>query len=163
MFGTASADLWISSTAPDTDLEVLLTEVRPDGQEVFVQKGWLRASHRLEDARFSRELRPFQSHRIGDSAPLVPGHPSLARVEIFPFAHAFRAGSKVRISVQAPNILPDLWGFASLPLPAINTIHTSEFYPSSIALPVMDGVEIPTDYPVCGSLRNQPCRPEPAA
>lgn len=163
MFGTASADLWISSTAPDTDLEVLLTEVRPDGQEVFVQKGWLRASHRLEDARFSRELRPFQSHRIGDSAPLVPGHPSLARVEIFPFAHAFRAGSKVRISVQAPNILPDLWGFASLPLPAINTIHTSEFYPSSIALPVMDGVQIPTDYPVCGSLRNQPCRPEPAA
>ena len=49
VLGTASADLWITSTAPDTDLQVTLTEVRPDGQETFVQQGWLRASHRTLD------------------------------------------------------------------------------------------------------------------
>ena len=160
LLGTASADLWITSTAPDTDLEVALTEVRSDGQEVFVQKGWLRASHRMEDTRFSTELRPFQTHRLADVAPLVAGHPTLARVEIFPFGHAYRAGSKLRIWVNAPNIVPDLWGFAALPIPALNTIYTSAYHPSSIALPVIEGATVPTGYPTCGSLRKQPCRPE---
>ncbi len=44
--GSGSVDLWLRSTAPDTDLEVTLSEVRPDGNEVYVQSGWLRASHR---------------------------------------------------------------------------------------------------------------------
>lgn len=159
--GSGSADLWISSTMPDTDLEVVLTEVRPDGQELFVQKGWLRASHRLEDSRFSRALRPWQSHRIGDAAPLVAAHPTLARVEIFPFGHAVRAGSRLRLWVNAPQILPDLWGFAALPTPAVNTIYASGWYPSSLALPEIAGATVPTGYPACGTLRNQPCRPEP--
>jgi len=161
MAGSGSVDLFISSTAPDTDIEVVLTEVRPDGQEMFVQKGWLRASHRLEDARFSTELRPFQGHKLGDSAPLIPGHPTLGRVEIFPFAHTFREGSKIRVWINAPNILPDLWGFASLPVPAVNTIYTSAFYPSSIALPLIAGRSAGVGaLPGCGMLRNQPCRAE---
>ena len=159
MAGSGSVDLFITSTAPDTDIEVVLTEVRPDGQEMFVQKGWLRASHRLEDARFSTELRPFQGHKLGDTAPLVPAHPTLARVEIFPFAHVFRAGSKIRVWINAPNILPDLWGFASLPAPAVNTIYTSAFYPSSIALPLIEGRGAGVAaLPTCGTVRNQPCR-----
>ena len=159
MAGSASVDLFISSTAPDTDIEVVLTEVRPDGQEMFVQKGWLRASHRLEDARFSTELRPFQGHKLGDSAPLIAGHPTLARVEIFPFAHVFRVDSKIRVWINAPNILPDLWGFAALPTPAVNTIYTSAFYPSSIALPLIAGRDAEVaELPTCGMVRNQPCR-----
>lgn len=159
--GTGSADLWISSTAPDTDIEVTLTEVRPDGQELFVQKGWLRASHRIEDMRFSRPLRPFQAHTLGSVAPLTPAHPAIARVEIFPFAHMMRAGSKIRLWVSAPNIMPDLWGFASLPTPAINTIYTSSLYPSSLALPLIPGRAARDAYPACGTLRNQPCRLDP--
>ncbi|MBI3118735.1 MAG: CocE/NonD family hydrolase, partial [Candidatus Hydrogenedentes bacterium] len=46
LLGPASADLYIASTAVDTDFEVTLSEVRPDGYETFVQQGWLRASHR---------------------------------------------------------------------------------------------------------------------
>src|SRR5262245_56628547 len=48
-FGSGSADLWVSSTAPDTDLQITLSEVRPDGQELYVSRGWLRASHRALD------------------------------------------------------------------------------------------------------------------
>lgn len=166
MLGTASLDLFLSSTAPDTDLQATLSEVRADGQEMFVQKGWLRASHREEDPRFSTELRPFQTHLLEDVQPLFPGQPASARVEIFPFAHVFRAGSKIRISVEAPNIMADLWGFASLPTPAVNSIHTSVIYPSSLALPVLSGLSAPTSYPPCYTtsggiqIRNQPCRPE---
>lgn len=160
LVGTGSVDLTIASTAPDTDLQVTLTEIRPDGQEMFVQQGWLRASHRREDAAASTALRPFQTHALGDIAALVPGQPTKVRVELFPFAHMFRAGSRVRISIEAPHVLPDLWGFATLPMPAANTIFTSFFYPSSIALPLIPGASAHAPLPPC-TLRNQPCRPAP--
>ena len=55
MAGTGSVDLWVSSTATDSDLQVTLTEVRPDGTERYVQNGWLRLSHRkLDDAAVDR-------------------------------------------------------------------------------------------------------------
>jgi predicted acyl esterase len=162
LLGTASIDLQLSSTAPDTDLEVTLSEVRPDGSEVFVQQGWLRASHRAEDPVLSTELRPFQTHQALDVAPLVPGAPSELRVEIFPFGHVFRAGSQVRVTVAAPHVHPDLWGFTALPVPARNTIHTGGLTASSVALPLVSGASagVPT-LPACGGisvLRNQPCR-----
>ena len=153
--GPASVDLTLSSTAPDTDLQVTLTEVRPDGQEVFVQQGWLRASHRAEDPGLTTPLRPYQTHVVTDAQPLVPTQPAEMSVEIFPFAHAFRAGSKIRLYIEAPHVKPDLWGFALLPLPARNTIHVES---SSVALPLLDGATAPTGYPGC-TLRNQPCRP----
>ena len=41
--------LWIKSSTPNVDLQVTVTEVRPDGKETFVQNGWLRASERKLD------------------------------------------------------------------------------------------------------------------
>jgi predicted acyl esterase len=153
--GPGSVDLSVSSTAPDTDFQVTLTEVRPDGQEMFVQQGWLRASHRAEDAELSTPLRPYQTHTLEDAAPLVPGEATDLRIEIFPFGHTFREGSKLRIYVEAPHIKPDLWGFTALPTPAVNTIFTGE---SSVALPLLEGETAETPLPSC-TLRNQPCRP----
>jgi predicted acyl esterase len=163
MAGPASVDLWLSSTAPDTDLQVTLTEVRPDGQEMFIQQGWLRASHRKENAdpNLSTALRPYQTHLLTDVQPLVPGTASKMRLEIFPFAHAFRAGSKIRLYVEAPHVKPDLWGFALLPIPALNTIETNAAMPSSVAFPLLagDAAKV-TALPGCTNpgLRNQPCR-----
>ena len=159
LLGSASADLYVTSTAPDTDFQVTLSEIRPDGQEMFVQQGWLRASHRLEDSALSTPLRPFQTHRLGDSTPLVPGQPTKARIEIFPFGHTFRKGSRLRLSVEAPHAVPDLWGFTALPTPATNTIFTSALFPSSLALPLIKGAHAEAPLPPC-TLRNQPCRPE---
>jgi predicted acyl esterase len=163
VLGSASLDLHLSSTAPDTDLEVTLSEVRPDGKEVFVQQGWLRASHRALDDSLSTATRPFQTHEAADAIPLVPGVPTAMRVEIFPFGHVFRAGSKVRISVAAPHVQPDLWGFTALPAPARNTIHTGGATPSALVLPLLPAERAQAGLPACGGisvLRNQPCRSE---
>jgi putative CocE/NonD family hydrolase len=153
--GTGSVDLKLSSTAPDTDLEVLVSQVRPDGQEVYVQRGWLRASHRAEDPERSTAVRPYQTHLLDDVQPLTPGEVVDARVELFPTGQVFRRGSSLRISVEAPTLFSGLWGFAGLPVPAVNTIAIGE---SSIALPVIDGFEAPTPEPSCAALDNQPCR-----
>jgi putative CocE/NonD family hydrolase len=155
--GSASADLWLSSTAPDTDVQVTLTEVRPDGQEEFVQVGWLRASHRMLDAAQSRPTRPYQTHQEADSRPLTPLEPALLRVEIFPFGHVFRAGSRIRMWVEGPTLLPQLWGFASLPLPAANAVYHDAAHASALVLPAVD-VKVKRGLPPCNTVIRQPCR-----
>ena len=158
--GPGSVDLWLRSTAPDTDLEVTLTEVRPDGKETYVQSGWLRASQRKLDPKTSTELDPRQTHAEADAAPLSTDTFSLARVELFPFGHVFRTGSRIRISVQAPGGNRPRWAFRSLPARGrvVNQIARSGAHPSRIVLPVVAGVAVPTALPSCGALRGQPCR-----
>jgi predicted acyl esterase len=158
LLGSASVDLYVSSTAVDTDFEVTISEIRPDGYEVFVQQGWLRASHRKENPSLSTELRPYHTHQLIDATLLIPDQPTKVRIEIFPFGHVFRAGSKIRIGITAPHTHPDLWGFAALPLPAKNTIYMSQPFKSSIVLPLLAGDVAHTPYPPVNSLRNQPFR-----
>ena len=160
MLGPGSVDLWLRSTAKDTDLEVTITEVRPDGKETYVQSGWLRASHRKLDRRLSTELDPRQTHTRADAAPLPSGRFSLNRVELFPFGHVFRTGSRIRIAVQAPGGNRPQWAFASLPASGkvINEVARSTTHPSRVVLPVVSGVTVPTPLPACGALRGQPCR-----
>jgi uncharacterized protein len=97
--GPSSLDLHLRSSAPDTDLQVTLSEVRPDGNETYVQNGWLRASHRKLDPRRSTPIDPVPTHLRRDAAPLRRGRFSLVRVPIWPVAHAFRAGSRIRVTV----------------------------------------------------------------
>src|SRR5262249_58935604 len=47
--GPGSVDLWLRASDRDTDLQLTLTEVRPDGLETYVQNGELRASHPKPD------------------------------------------------------------------------------------------------------------------
>ena len=44
--GGGAVNLWVESSTPDVDLQATVSEVRPDGNETFVQNGWIRASER---------------------------------------------------------------------------------------------------------------------
>jgi len=168
--GTASLDLWLDSSAPDTDVEVMLTELRPDGNggwlEEYVQKGWLRASHRQEDPAKSTALRPYQTHLVGDVQPLVPEQATPMRVEIFPFSQVIRAGRRLRVTVEAPSLAPELWGFAAIPGPARNQVYTDAQHPTSLALPLVPlsslGITLPQEKNCAANnnhgIANQPCR-----
>ncbi|MSP91842.1 MAG: CocE/NonD family hydrolase [Myxococcales bacterium] len=165
MLGTGSVDLYVRTTATDVtdaDLEVNLSEVRPDGQERYVQSGWLRASYRkLTPA--STELWPQPTLLGADAVPLPVGTWQLARVGLAGFAHPFRKGSRIRIAVDTPGDSRVDWRFDLLPFPhpvAYDIAHTAA-YPSSVALPVLAGVEVPAGKPLppCPSLRGQQCRP----
>jgi len=165
MVGSGSVDLWVAANQADIDLEVTLSEVRPDGVEYYVQVGWLRASHRALDDDASTELRPVHTHRESDAQPLsgelddyVP-----VRIELFPFGHVFRAGSRVRLSVDTPGNSRPHWKFDIVP-PGEDARVAIAFggeTPSRIVLPVIPGLEAlaPADAPPCPGLRAQPCRP----
>jgi predicted acyl esterase len=106
------------------------------------------------------ELRPIKSHREEDVAPLVPGEWTLARVELMPFAHVWRAGSRLRLSVDTPGDSRASWRFRLLEFatpPTIEIGHDAA-HPSSVALPRVPGVDVPTERPACNALRGQPCR-----
>ncbi len=159
VLGHGSVDLWLRSTATDADLEVNLTEVRPDGMESYVQSGWLRASHRAlrSDAT---ELRPVKSHYEEDVEPLEPSEWTEVRVELMPVAHIFRAGSRIRLSVDTPGDSRASWTFLVLepdPLPAHSIGHHAA-HPSSVVLSAVPGLTISTELPECHALRGQPCR-----
>ena len=160
----ASADLWITATSPNVDLQVTLTEIRPDGQEVYVQQGWLRAKQRALDTEASSQLLPVQTHVVEDVQPLSSTTPALARVEVFPFGHLFREGSRLRIWIEAPTVLPQLWGFAADPTPARVQVWHDAAHPSRLVLPVADGIGVPavaSEQPPCGEPLRQPCRDDP--
>ncbi|HSQ00985.1 MAG TPA: CocE/NonD family hydrolase [Candidatus Dormibacteraeota bacterium] len=155
MIGTGSVDLMVRADAADVDLQVTLSEIRPDGQENYIQNGWLRASRRKLDEAESTELRPVATHRLADAAPLPAGEFALVRIELFPFAHAFRAGSRIRLSVEAPGGDRAIWKFDALPTSATVEIALDG---SRVVLPVVPGIEVPTALPPCNALRAQPCR-----
>ena len=112
--GTGSVDLWVRAAAPDTDLEVTLSEVRPSGREVYVQSGWLRASHRALDRARSTAVSPVHTDLESDAAALPADRYTKVRIELFPFAQAFREGSRLRLTVDAPGGARPLWAFDTI-------------------------------------------------
>ncbi len=179
MAGPASADLWIQSTATDADLEVVLVEVRADGRETYVQSGWLRATYRaLRDDQ--TELRPIKSRLESEALDLPAGEWTSARVEIFPFAHVFREGSRLRFVVSTAGGNRPSWSFILKELPEGTrhaVAHHAE-HASSVLLPVVpdyaelvpEAIRSQEGAPACAArpsnpseefdsaLRGQPCR-----
>jgi hypothetical protein len=75
--------------------------------------------------------------------------------------HAYRAGSRIRVTIAGPNGTQPIWSFDhSVPEGTSDVaISFSPSQPSTLVLPVIPGLDAPTDLPPCPSLRNQPCRP----
>lgn len=163
--GPSSLDLHLKSSARDTDLQVTLSEVRPDGNETYVQNGWLRASHRKLDRRRSTVLDPYPTHLKQDAEWLPRGRWSLVRVPVFPVAHAFRAGSRIRVTIQAVGGDRPRWDFDTVDKGSTrNTIALGGPRASSLVLPVIAGATAKgTPLPGATSLRGEPNRTYRAA
>ena len=159
IMGAGSLDLTIAASAADTDLEVTLTEVRPDGTEIYVQSGWLRASMRALDEAASTDLEPVPTYAEADVQPLVPGEAVDVSVPILPVAHPLRAGSRLRLTIDAPGNNRPLWSFRTISAGEQVTVSYGTTHLSRLMLPVVDGVALQSAPPACGSLRGQPCRP----
>jgi hypothetical protein len=158
--GAGALQAWIKSSASDVDLQVTVSEVRPDGKETFVQSGWLRASRRKLDPRKSTLLEPVPSLKRKDAAPLPHGRFAKVVVPLYYEGHAYRAGSRIRITITAPGGDQPVWGFSStVPHGTTSvTIGHGASMPSRLLLPVVSGVNVPTGLPPCPGLRGEPCR-----
>src|SRR5450755_479972 len=158
--GAGALRLWIRSSAPSVDLQATVSEVRPDGKETFVQDGWLRASERKLDPLKSTLLAPVLSLRRTDAAPLPHGRYSEVTVPLYYEGHVYRKGSRIRITIAAAGGDQPIWAFAGTIPKGIATVSLafSASLRSSLLLPVVPGVAVPTGLPPCPGLRGEPCR-----
>lgn len=155
--GGGSLNVWVKTRAPDVDLEATVSDVRPSGREVYVQTGWLRASHRRL-APSSTALHPVHTDLESDAKPMPRGRLRLLRIEIPAFAQPFRKGDRLRITLDAPGGAKPLWAFRTLDHGQRVWVATDRRHPSSLVLTTVPGVRVPAKAPPCRSLRSQPCR-----
>ena len=74
--------------------------------------------------------------------------------------HAYRAGSRIRVTISAPNGDQPIWSFSETEPNGTATVSIahSQQMPSRLLLPVVPGVDVPTGLPPCPGLRGEPCR-----
>jgi hypothetical protein len=160
VIGAGAAQLWVRASTATVDLQVTVSEVRPDGTETFVQNGWVRADERALDPAQSTPLAPVLSLRRRDVSPLPRGRYALVTVPLYYEGHAYRRGSRIRLTIAAPGGDQPVWGFAETQPHghARVIIAHSPAMPSRLMLPVIPGVGVPTGLPPCPGLRGEPCR-----
>jgi predicted acyl esterase len=169
VIGAGAVHLWVRSSTPDVDMQATVSEVRPDGNETFVQNGWMRASERKLSTSTnnlfkqpSTLLEPIPSELAADVRPMPQGQFVEVVVPLYFEGHVYRAGSRVKITIAGPNGTQPIWSFKETQPPTGTSAVSIEFSkssPSSLILPVVPGVSVPTALPPCPSLRNEPCRP----
>ena len=132
-----------------------------------MQSGWVRGEERKlaagSDNIFKQPstlLEPVLSMREADVKPLPSDHFVAVPIPLYFQGHAYRAGSRIRVTISAPNGDQPIWAFAEAQPQggAQVVIAHSAAMPSRLVLPVVPGLRVPTGLPDCGVLRNEPCR-----
>ncbi len=131
IIGPVHCLLAASSSAPDTDWVVRLTDVSPDGFSRLLCDGILRARYR-ESAETPSLLTPGEVYEFD--------------VDLWATANTFKAGHRLRVAVTSssfprfdrnPNT-GGVFGADTRVLIAANTIYHDARRPSRIILPVID-------------------------
>lgn len=165
--GAGAVHVWVRSSTPNVDLQATISEVTPAGNETFVQNGWMRAderelattSHNMFDQP-STLLEPIPIMTAESVQPMPPDRFVEVVIPLYFEGHVYRAGSRVRVTIAAPNGTQPVWSFSQTEPPGSGTVSIafSKTMPSSLILPVVPGVNVTTGLPPCPSLRNEPCR-----
>ncbi|MEO7803711.1 MAG: CocE/NonD family hydrolase [Actinomycetota bacterium] len=137
--GPMTANLFISSTAPDTELFVQVIDFNPaDGSKTYLQRGLLKASHRaidLSQSDYSGSFmyRPYRPHT--NPTDITPNQTYEYLVEVFPVGHVFRAGHQLMIKVHTPPAVDSYYIYVPRRAPAVNTLFHDATHKSRITLP----------------------------
>jgi predicted acyl esterase len=154
--GPITANLFVSSTEPETELFVQLIDRAPDGSMLYLNRGLLRGSHRQFDPQRSQSFnghvyRPWRPHE--DRLLDVPGTVVEYFMDIWPVGHVFEPGHELLVKLHAPPADDNDYMYVLKTPPARNTLHVGPDTPSRLTLPVI---------PMSQVLNHTPA-PEPCA
>jgi predicted acyl esterase len=167
VIGAGAVYVWVRSSTPDVDLQATVSEVDAGGHETFVQNGYIRASERELSTTSqnifgqpSTLLEPIPSLRLSDVQPMPSNRFVQVAIPLYYQGHVYRAGTRIRVTIAAPNGAQPVWAFSqTVPVGHANiSIAFSKTMPSSLVLPIVPGVTVSAGLPPCGTLRNEPCR-----
>ena len=137
--GPASVELVLSSTAPDTDLYAVLSDVWPDGTAHPMAAGRLKSTFPGVDVARSlvdaagNIVQPYGTYDVEDPAGI--GEERRYRVELWPIGNQFEAGHRLRLHVI---------GVSGASQPGPPAIHTIRLGPegSRLLFPVLPGSDL---------------------
>jgi hypothetical protein len=153
--GPASVDVWVSTALPVGALQATITDVRPDGQEIYLQRGWLDLTQRAL-MRSSTPLLPIHPQTLASVSAMPPGKATLVRIELPNFSHVFHKGSSIRIILDGPSPTGD-WVLGSVAT-GLDRVWSTSVRPSSLVLGVMR-IGVPAGTLVsCAIMPGTPCR-----
>jgi putative CocE/NonD family hydrolase len=139
--GPVSLELRLSSTAPETGIWAVLSDVSPDGTPHPVASGRLLSSYpdvdgerSLRDPRTGDIVEPYGVY--DHKTPAAPGQERLYRVELWPIGNRFKRGHRLRLHILGTSA-------ASLPgAPAVNTVRVGGRDGSRLLFPVLPGSDL---------------------
>ena len=126
--GMLSAELYVSTSAVDTDFVARLSDVNPDGYSMRLNAGILRLRFR----------EGYEQMKL-----VTPGEVVKVTVDMWATGHQFQPGHRVRLEITssafptwAPNFNTggNVWEETD-PIIAENSVHHSAQYPSKLILP----------------------------
>lgn len=147
--GPMQANIWVATTAMDTNVSVRIDLIGPNGGSEPVTNGLLTASHRQVDTSRSRVmngvmLQPWHPYRADTLLPVTPNEPMLMPIEIFASAVYVAPGSRLRISINSSNMPQGLQPVPTLLKSTLGilTVYTDSQRPSNIVLPVVPASQL---------------------
>jgi predicted acyl esterase len=162
ILGSAQITLYFSTEQKDTDFMVVMHDISPSGETLYLQRSFLRASHRMVDPTKSSSHWVYHPHEKIEE--LIAGQVYAIRMSMPEVGHVLRRGHSLELVILAPSVTPGPdWGPLPLALPGINTIYHSLQHPSSVLIPVIPGLKARAPALKCGVLGQelfQPCRPD---
>ena len=99
LVGPMALTLHASIDSSDTNWMASVIDVEPDGREVEITRGFLKASHREVDEGLSEPYRPYHPHLAAE--PVEPGKVEEYRIELSPLASVFAEGHRIKLSISA--------------------------------------------------------------
>ena len=134
--GPVSVDLWISTSAPDTDFTAKLVDVAPPNRDY----PWGYAMN-LAD----RIIRVGSGDDASSRTLLKPAEIREVTVDLVGVANRFRAGHRIRVDISSSNfpyfdVNPNTGersGYETHAITALNTVYHDRERPSHINLPAM--------------------------
>ena len=124
-----------------------------------MQNGWVRGNERKLDPNKSTLLGHVLSLRAADVSPLPADRYVHVTIPLCYAGHAYRAGSRIRVTITAPNGDQPIWSFGDTDPPGAATVSIAHSLkqPSRLLLPVVAGVNVPAGVPPCPGLRGESC------
>jgi predicted acyl esterase len=134
--GPLSLDLRLSTTAPETAIWAVLSDVDGEGVAHPVASGRLLSSFpRIDRKRSLRRdgevVQPYNQFDRPEPAP--PGHERPYRVELWPVGNDFAAGDRLRLTLLAAS------GASQPGVPAVDTVAVGADTGSRLLFPVLPG------------------------
>ncbi|MSU34604.1 MAG: CocE/NonD family hydrolase [Pedosphaera sp.] len=129
--GKVRADLWMASTARDTDFIVRITDVYPDGRSILI----------IDYVRRARYRNGWERQEL-----LIPGQPTRMQFDVGSLSQIFNRGHRIRVTIAstgAPFFEPNpqtgeplTLDFPTNPVTAVNTVFHQRNAASRIVAPI---------------------------